>query len=76
MAGFPRPQFSWLLARGVWLLHEAEAFVNLSDLFAGHGNLLEALIIGPESDPSFDLGQLALPNYVEATGDIGRGDRI
>ena len=37
---------------------------------------LEALIMGPESDPSFGIQQLALPKFVEAAGDIGRGDRI
>jgi integrase len=37
---------------------------------------LEALIIGPKSDPSFGFGQLALPEFADAAGDIGRGDRI
>jgi hypothetical protein len=33
---------------------------------------LEALIIGPKSDPSFGFGQLALPEFAGAAGDIGR----
>lgn len=37
---------------------------------------LEALIMGPESDPSFGIQQLALPKFVEAAGEIGRGARI
>jgi len=37
---------------------------------------LEALIIGPKSNPSFDFGQLALPKFVAGEGDVGRGDRI
>jgi integrase len=37
---------------------------------------LEALIIGPKSDPSCGFQQLALPRFVDAAGDIGRGDRI
>jgi len=37
---------------------------------------LEALIMGPKSDPSFGFGQLALPEFADAAGDIGRGDRI
>jgi len=37
---------------------------------------LEALIIGPQSDPSCGFQQLALPRFVDATGDIGRGARI
>jgi hypothetical protein len=37
---------------------------------------LEALIIGPESDPSLGFQQLALPEFADAAGDIGRGDRI
>ena len=37
---------------------------------------LEALIIGPKSDPSFDFGQLALPRFVAGEGDIGRGGQI
>jgi integrase len=37
---------------------------------------LEALIIGPQSDPSWGFEQLALPRFADAAGDIGRGDRI
>ena len=37
---------------------------------------LEALIIGPQSDPSCGFEQLALPEFADAAGDIGRGDRI
>ena len=37
---------------------------------------LEALIIGPKSDPSFGFEQLALPKFADAAGDTGRGDRI
>ena len=37
---------------------------------------LEALIIGPQSDPSFGFQQRALPEFADAAGDIGRGDRI
>jgi integrase len=37
---------------------------------------LEALMIGPESDPNFGFEQLALPEFADAAGDIGRGDRI
>ena len=35
-----------------------------------------SLVIGPESDPSFGFQQLAFPKFVDAAGDIGRGDRI
>ena len=37
---------------------------------------LEALIIGPNLDPSSGLHQRMLPTLIETTGDIGRGDRI
>jgi len=37
---------------------------------------LEALIIGPKSDPNFDFGQLALPKFAAGEEDIGRGERI
>ena len=37
---------------------------------------LEALIIGPTSDPSLGFQKLLLPEFVEDAGDIGRGDRI
>lgn len=37
---------------------------------------LEALIIGPQSDPSCLFRQLAFPECTDAKGDIGRGDRI
>ena len=37
---------------------------------------LEALIIGPQSDPSLGFPKLLLPACDETTGDIGRGARI
>jgi integrase len=37
---------------------------------------LEALIIGPTSDPSCGFQQRALPEFADAAGDIGRGARI
>ena len=37
---------------------------------------LEALIIGPQSDPSLGFPKLLLPEFAEGTGDIGRGARI
>jgi integrase len=37
---------------------------------------LEALIMGPESDSNLGFQQLALPEFADAAGDIGRGDRI
>ncbi len=37
---------------------------------------LEALLIGPKSDPSLGIQQLLLPECADAAGDIGRGDRI
>jgi len=37
---------------------------------------LESLVIGPKSDPNYGLHQLMLPEFADATGDIGRGDRI
>jgi integrase len=37
---------------------------------------LEALLIGPKSDPSVGTQQLLLPEFADAAGDIGRGDRI
>jgi len=37
---------------------------------------LEALLIGPKLDPSLGLEQLSLPEFVDAAGDNGRGDRI
>jgi len=39
-------------------------------------NRLEALIIGPISDPSLGFPKLLLPKFADATGDIGRGARI
>ena len=37
---------------------------------------LEALLIGPKSDPSLGVEQLSLPEFADAAGDIGRGDWI
>jgi hypothetical protein len=37
---------------------------------------LEALIIGPKSDPSVGFQRRALPKFADTAGDIGRGDRI
>ncbi len=39
-------------------------------------NKLEALIIGPQSDPSLGFPKLLLPKFADGTGDIGRGARI
>ena len=39
-------------------------------------NRLEALIIGPISDPSLGFPKLLLPKFADGTGDIGRGARI
>jgi integrase len=37
---------------------------------------LEALLIGPKSDPSLGGQQLRLPEFADAAGNIGRGDWI
>jgi len=37
---------------------------------------LEALIIGPKSDPSLGFPKWLLPKFADRTGDIGRGARI
>ena len=37
---------------------------------------LETLLIGPKSDPSLGIEQLLLPEFTDAAGVIGRGDRI
>jgi len=39
-------------------------------------NRLEALIIGPISDPSLGFPKLLLPQFADGTGDNGRGARI